>query len=64
MAKKTVGWVGFDDFQIYDGDSKIGTLRVKASGILWKPKGRHTWLKVSIEQFAEHAEKLDTWVKR
>jgi hypothetical protein len=64
MAKKTAGWVGFDDWHIYDGESKIGTLRVKASGILWKPRGKHSWLKVSIDEFAEYAEANGKPVKK
>jgi hypothetical protein len=64
MARKSIAWVGYDDFSIHEGDAKIGTIRVKPSGILWAPKGKHSWFKVSIEEFADFAEKLNKSVKK
>lgn len=34
----------------------VGTLRIKPSGVLWKPKGQHQFYCVSIEQ-------LEEWIK-
>jgi hypothetical protein len=31
--------------------SVIGTIRIKPSGILWKPKGQHKFLRVSLDTF-------------
>ena len=45
----------FEDFNIYENNKKVGTVRVKPSGILWKPTGKQTWYRVSVEQFADFA---------
>ena len=43
----------FEDFEILDGNNnKVGAIRVKPSGILWAPKGAHTWLGVDLQTFA------------
>jgi hypothetical protein len=46
-----------EDFEIVDGAHKVvGNVRIKPSGILWKPKGKHKWYGVAIDKFAEFAE--------
>lgn len=50
----------YQDFEIYDGDKKIGDVRVKPSGILWSPAGKHSWYRVSIDDFAAFAVKNGT----
>jgi len=50
----------YEDFEIRDGGKVVGWVRVKASGLLWKPKGKHSWYRVGIEEFAAHAEKHGT----
>jgi len=45
------------DFQILEGGKMYGTLRVKPSTLMWKPKGAHSWHGVAIEDFGE-------WVKK
>ncbi len=64
MARKSIGWVGYEDFKILEDGATVGTIRINPSGIRWKPKGKHSWLKVTIEEFAELAEKLDNRVKK
>lgn len=36
-----------------DGGGKIGTLRVKPTGVLWKPKNARKFHAVSLDQFVE-----------
>lgn len=64
MAKKSICWVGYEDFKIMEDDATVGTIRIKPSGLLWKARGKHSWLKVSIEDFAALAEDLDIKVKK
>jgi len=40
-----------------ESGSKVGDVRVKPSGILWSPKGKHTWYRVSLDDFATFLEK-------
>jgi hypothetical protein len=48
----------FEDFEILDSSGiKIGSIRVKPSGILWGPKGSHKWFGVSLETFAAYMKK-------
>ena len=54
----------FEDFEIRDAGKVVGWVRVKASGILWKPKGKHSWHRITIEEFAAHAEKPGTKQKK
>jgi hypothetical protein len=56
MAKKTIKRPLFEDFEIQEDAKAVGTIRIKPSGILWSPKGKHDWYGVSVEQFAEFAE--------
>lgn len=44
-----------EDFEIYEDGNKVGTVRIKPSGILWKAKGKQSWFGVSLEKFAEFA---------
>jgi hypothetical protein len=44
----------FEDFAIVDEkETKVGSIRVKPSGILWAPKGSHRWYRVSLAVFAK-----------
>ena len=48
----------YEDFEIVDAGGKaVGAIRVKPSGILWSPKGKHNWLGVSLVAFAAFMEK-------
>ncbi|SER56822.1 hypothetical protein SAMN05216548_1268 [Faunimonas pinastri] len=64
MGKKTIQRAQSEDFEILEDGKKIGTVRVKASGLLWSPKGKHSWFRVSVEQFAEFAEESGTPQKK
>jgi hypothetical protein len=49
-----------ESFQFFETtvmrDEKIvGTIRVKASGLSWKPKGKHKYYSISFDQF-------DKWI--
>ena len=55
-TKKTIKRSQSEDFEIFEAGGKVGTVRVKPSGISWKPKGKQKWLNVSVEEFAEFAE--------
>lgn len=39
------------DHDIRRANRKLGTLRVKPGGLLWKPKGQQKFYSVSLEQF-------------
>ena len=56
MAKKEFRRAKSEDFEIVEDGAVVGTLRVKASGLLWRAKGKHNWKGVTVEQFAEFAE--------
>lgn len=58
MAKKEIRRGQSEDFEIVENGSKVGTVRIKPSGILWKSSGKHSWYGVTVEQFAEFAEKF------
>lgn len=45
----------FEDFEIMEDDQVVGTLRVKPSGVLWAPKGSHSWYRVDLEKFGDYA---------
>jgi hypothetical protein len=48
----------YEDFEIVDGAGKAaGAIRVKPSGILWSPKGKHNWRGVDLASFAAFMEK-------
>lgn len=63
MAKK-LHRPEFEDFEIRDGGAVVGMIRVKASGLSWKPKGKHEWRRVTVEQFAKFAEEHGTKQKK
>jgi hypothetical protein len=46
-----------EDFEIMEQGTKVGTVRIKPSGILWKPKGKHSWFGLTVEEFSKLAEK-------
>lgn len=52
------------DFEIQEGGRILGFLRVRPSGILWKPRGQQRWRRVSIEDFADYATRNGTLVDR
>ena len=31
----------------------VGTIRIKPSSVLWKPKGKHSFLSVPLEKFTD-----------
>ena len=46
------------DFEIINHKSEvIGKIRVKPSGVLWKPKSSHSWYGLTLEQFGAFAVK-------
>jgi len=48
----------YEDFEIVDGETKrVGAIRVKPSGVLWQPKGKHGWFGVDRATFAAFMEK-------
>jgi hypothetical protein len=57
MAKKEIVRSVSEDFEISEDGKKVGTLRVKPNGILWKDKGQHSWKKLTIEQISDLARK-------
>jgi len=56
MGKKTIRRAQSEDFEIFDDNVKVGTVRVKPNAILWKRRGKQSWVGVSIEHFAEYVE--------
>ena len=57
MAKKEFRRAQIEDFDIVEVGAVVGTVRIKPSGILWRAKGKHSWMGVTVEQFAEFPEK-------
>ena len=48
----------FEDFQILDSNgASVGKIRVKPSGVLWAPRGSHTWFGVDLKTFGDFMEK-------
>ncbi len=41
------------EHEILSDGKKVGTLRVKPGGILWKPSGQHRFYSVNLERFAD-----------
>jgi len=55
----------FEDFEILDeAGGKVGDIRVKPSGVLWSPKGAHSWFKVDLDKFRDWMEKNGTKQKK
>ncbi len=47
----------FFDVEIVDSrGNKVGDIRIKPSGILWSPKGKHQYYGVNLEDFATFME--------
>lgn len=50
---------------ILDSDKRvIGTIRIKPSGILWKPSGKGSYLSVSLEVFHKWITDPNTRAKK
>lgn len=66
MAKKSIKRSVSEDFVIMEeGNGKVGTIRIKPSGILWKPKGKSAkWFSVTVEEFAKFAKKKNKTVEK
>ena len=57
MSKNNFRPQKFYDLEIINEQSLlVGKIRVKPSGILWSPKGSHTWLGVDLKSFAAFME--------
>jgi hypothetical protein len=47
----------YEDFEIVDADgAKVGEVRVKPSGILWKPKHSRKWFGIDLDTFASYMQ--------
>ena len=58
MAGNKFDWPKFEDHKVLGPKGTlVGEVRLKASGISWRPKGSHSWHRVTLEQFAEYAVK-------
>jgi len=47
-----------------DGSTKIGTIRLKPSGVLWKPKNAHKFYSVDLTKFSAWMEENGKLVKQ
>ena len=61
MARKSIRRAESEDFDIMEPDDTgkhrvVGTVRIKPSGILWRPKNKQSFFAVTIEDFGEFAE--------
>jgi len=56
MGRKTIKRAVSEDFEIMDDGDKIGTVRIRPSGILWKGKGQRSWFGLTLDKFAMLAE--------
>ena len=52
------------DHEILCAKGKLGTLRVKPGGLLWKPKRQQKFYSVSLEQFEAWITNSATGAKR
>lgn len=41
-------------------EAVVGTIRLKPSSVLWKPKGKHSFRSVSLKKFTEWMEDPET----
>ena len=48
MARLSIRRPESEDFDIVSEGKMVGSVRIKPSGILWRPKGKHSWFGVSI----------------
>jgi hypothetical protein len=54
MASNQFSPKQFEDFEILDEKgAKVGDIRVKPSGVLWSPKGEHSWYGVDLDTFGK-----------
>lgn len=63
MAKMKFKAPVMRQFEIMEGNSKIGTLRVRPNAIRWKAADKKQFRSVTIQQFAEFAEAHGTITK-
>lgn len=57
-TKKVFEAPKFQEFTIHSNGAVYGHIRIKPSGVAWKPKGAHSkWHMLSIDQFADLAMK-------
>ena len=52
--------------QVYEDADRdmIGTLRIKPSGLAWKPKGQHKFYSVNLDAFADWITSDEVKAKR
>ena len=56
MAGNKFDWPQFEDHKVLSSTGTVvGEVRLKPSGIAWRPKGKHSWYRITLEQFAEFA---------
>lgn len=63
MAKKFRAKIS-SDFEIVENGATVGWIRIKPSGVLWSPKGKHSWHGVAIDQFARFAKRKGKLLKK
>mgnify|MGYP001815250486 FL=1 len=56
MGRKTIKRAISEDFEILDDGVKVGTVRIRPTGILWKGKGQRGWFGLTLDGFAKLAE--------
>lgn len=49
---------------IVDENGVVGTLRIKPSSLLWKPKGAQKYFSVPLDKFAEWVTDKDTKARK
>ena len=54
----------FEETIIDEEDSVIGTIRVKPSSILWKPKNAQKYYSINLQKFTEWITDSDTKAKK
>ena len=64
MAKKTIQRSQSEDFKIMEDGKVVCTIRIKASGVSLKSKGKHTWKNISVEQSEDLAHEHGTDQKK
>jgi hypothetical protein len=60
MAKMTFGAPVSQTFTIKEGKKVFGTLRVRPSGVLWKPRSAQVWYALSMDELGVLAVKHGT----
>lgn len=50
------GRPSFYDHDIVNDDGKVGTIRVKPTGVAWKPKNARKFFTISLANFSEWIE--------